>query len=208
MKTEIFMKTEMMKIAATLLLTAVSYSAHAENDERLPGKTGDIGSATGKTASCLINVQNLDLKEIVIHTDYKVDKLAMIPFAGDERLQAKKTLNVGNNYQVVLSVTLAPERSINYKGQDLLILDSRLQRIEANGQKTVLTTIMTSSDDEYLTEPTDKFISAGLHIENPEILTVAVNLKTPMSAYGLLEAGLIPNGILSDVSVSCYVVPN
>lgn len=196
------MKTKMMRMAAIWMLSAVSCVASA-NDGVLPGKTGDIGSATGQTASCSFTIQNLDLAAIVIHTNYKTGDMPMLAFNGDERLQAKRTLDVGGGYEVAVSVTYAPGMSTMRRGEDLLLIDVRLQRLEVNGKRTVLTSNMISSDEARVPDPKGRFLYAGLHLENPEILTVAINQKKPMSAYGLLEAGLIPNGILSDVHASC-----
>ncbi|MES2802328.1 MAG: hypothetical protein V4654_07545 [Bdellovibrionota bacterium] len=192
-----------LNMIAMALVLVGSYAAYAGSGE----KTGDIGSATGKEISCTARTTSLDLEKIGIIKESPEASLILSANANDptdERTQAENVFDLGNNQQVAISVVHIPKGSIVNKGEAMIMMSSRLQYVAPNdGKITVLAVDTATSDEGFLTKK-GNFLHVRSTLVDPALATAAANQKQPMSAYGLLKAGLIKNGFISQVHVSCF----
>lgn len=89
----------------------------------------------------------------------------------------------------------------------LMLLTATFFKVEDDGHKVVLAREGITSDNirrggiPYDAER----LETHINVKNTELLTVAANQKENLSAYGLLKKGLVPDGALVELSVSCFM---
>mgnify|MGYP006257745353 CR=1 FL=1 len=136
------MKMKMLNAAAVVALSVLAGVASASE----PAKTGDIGSANGKSVYCGVTTTRLDLNKIAIRSDIKVGDLglASVPSTGDGI--ADTIIDLGGNERIKLSVTFSPTGSPADSGP-LMIMSAMLFRVDSEGRKVALAQDISSSDE-------------------------------------------------------------
>lgn len=198
------MKMKMLNAAAVVALSVLAGVASAAE----PTKTGDIGSANGKSVHCSVTTTRLDLKEIAIRSDIDAGNMLLDMDPRSNHGFLKTTIDVGGNEQINLFMNFDPTGSLANRGP-LLSMTATLFRVDSAGHTVVLSQNDSSSDQQaYLAN--EKYIGSNSFLTNVEILTLGLNQKNaqsseydPRSAYGLLKAGLVPNGTLVEAQVFC-----
>ena len=181
------MKKQLMKMAMCLTLTLVSYSAFAV----MPGES----------VSCSVGTTALDKQTVFNMKQIGPVEIKLSPFTGDGRTQASKVITLQDGYRVSLTLTYAPDVQLNGE-TGYAALSAMLQRVESSGKITVLAEGVGGSDRDSLKNP--RFLFTSLTMKNPEIATAISNSRiVDATPFKLLKAGEIPNGIMSEVLVSC-----
>ena len=191
-------------IAATTAVVS-SLSAMAAD----PAKNGDIGSATGKSVTCRVRAEALDIKEVVVFQEAteKVD----LTDHGSVLDGSTKTVALANGYSLRFSSFVMVRSSATNKSGNILNVSATLSQDDANGKTKILAQTNTSSDEGSMQIPGG--LIASVNLQNPEFLTVwyAQPIRREAgdlirtSPHQLVTQGLLPDGTLTSVQLFCYL---
>ena len=190
------LKTTFSKLSATAALFAISAAlvgaspAQAEQSEPRPAyKLPKVSCLIGARFLTSAGSELSDLVEIKIDLK-RVDA---------DRAVATQAADLGNGISLLLKTTFMPKGSIEHKGEDMIIVNSKIARREANGKFTVLAGNVTTSDTDYRDH---LFIVTASNFQNPEVETVLLNSGVT-SRSELVRKNLIAANTFDSALLTC-----
>lgn len=199
------MKLKMLNAAVGVALSVLAGVASAAE----PAKTGDIGSANGKTVHCSVTTTRLYLDKTSSLSEIDLGDIPMKRGPLNGFATEHMILDIGANERIDLFVEGGPDGSIIDNGP-MMTMDATLFRVDAEGRQIVLASDISSSEDtnlamaDYVKKANKVYPSAQVRLNNVDLITARWNHKNiTTGVYGLLKAGLIPNGTLVGATVTC-----
>lgn len=186
-------RSKFMTLSFSAVLVASLYSASALAEQSIPKpafKLPDVSCLVGARFLTAEGSKFSDLIEIKVGLQ-RTDA---------DRALSLQTTDLGHGISLITKTTFSPKGSIEHKGADMLIVNSKVARRE-DGKLTVLASTITTSDANFRA---DSILTTASNFQNPEVETVLIN-SGESSRGEIVRKNLIPAGTFDNALLTCNV---